>query len=80
MIYYKVIHKYKLIDHYEIKDIGIFSSLFTAMAAIEDLKNKVGFKDTVYGFKIKKVIRLFKPKLIDHVFWIDGFETYTYVK
>ena len=78
MVFYKVIHKYKLIDHFECKDIGIYSSLTNAEKAINLLKNKNGFKDTVAGFKIKKVFRLFKPKLLDRTFWIDGFDTYTY--
>ena len=78
MICYKVIHKYKLIDHFERKDIGIYSSLANAEKAIELLKNKNGFKDTVAGFNIKKVFRIFKPKFLDRTFWIDGFVTYTY--
>ena len=78
MICYKVTHKYKLHDHFECKDIGVYSSTFNAEKAIELLKNKDGFKDTIYGFKTKKVFRLFKPKLIDKTFWIDGFVTYTH--
>ncbi len=78
MIYYKVFHSYKLIDHFERKDIGIYSSISNAEKAVELLKVKNGFKDTISGFKIKKVFRLFKPKLLDRTFWIDGFVTYTY--
>ena len=78
MICYKVIHKYKLQDHFECKGIGVYSSLFNAQNAIELLKTKEGFKDTAHGFKTKKVFRLFKPKFIDKTFWIDGFVTYTY--
>ena len=78
MVFYKVIHKYKQIDHLECKDIGIYRSLTHAEKAIELLKGKNGFKDTATGFKIKKVFRLFKPKLLDKPFWIDGFDTYMY--
>ena len=78
MIYYKVVHRYKLIDHFEYKDIGIYSSLANAEKAMTLLRDKSGFKETANGFKIKKQIRLFKPKLLDRTFWIDGFDTYTY--
>lgn len=78
MILYKVIHKYKLDNHFERADIGIYSFEEKALNAIEELRYKLGFCDTQDGFKIKKVFRLFKPKLIDKAFWIDGFETYTY--
>ena len=78
MIYYKVVHRYKLIDHFECKDIGIYSSLANAEKAMTLLRDKSGFKETANGFKIKKQIRLFKPKLLDRTFWTDGFFTYTY--
>ncbi len=54
MICYKVIHKYKLQDHFECKDIGVYSTMSNAENAIEFLKDKDGFKDTFYGFRIKK--------------------------
>ena len=78
MIFYKVTHKYKLDNHFERKDIGIYSSDGNAQNAVEELKQKIGFCDTQEGFKIKKVFRLFTPKLIDKTFWDDGFVTYTY--
>ena len=78
MIFYKVTHKYKLQGRFECKDIGIYSSISNAEKAIELLKIKEGFKDTVEGFRVKKVFRYFKPKLIDKTFWIDGFVTYTF--
>lgn len=78
MICYKVSHKYKLIDHYECKDIGIYSSMENAEKAIELLKTKSGFKETADGFRIKKVFKLFESKFMDRTFWIDGFDTYTY--
>ena len=78
MICWKVYHKYKLIDHIERKDIGIYSSLENAEKAVATLKDKNGFKDTVDGFRISKVFRLFKPRFLDNTYWVDGFETYTY--
>lgn len=76
MIYWKVSHKHKLVDHIERKDIGIYSSLENAEKAVASLKDKNGFKDTVDGFKIKKVFTLFKPRLLDNTYWVDGFDTY----
>ena len=73
MIYYKLTHKYRLIDHIEFKTIGIYSSSENAKKAIEFLKEKEGFRDTKEGFKIKKVIKILKPKLLDKSFWINGF-------
>ena len=78
MICWKVTHKYKLTDHIERKEIGIYSSEEKAKAAIELLKTKDGFKDTAYGFRIKKVFRFFKPRLLDNTYWIDGFITLYY--
>ena len=78
MILYKVIHKYKLHRHFERKDIGIYSSEENAQCSVEELKQKTGFCHTQEGFRIKKVFRLRKPKLIDKTFWIDGFITITY--
>ncbi|MBE6975035.1 MAG: hypothetical protein E7436_06055 [Ruminococcaceae bacterium] len=78
MIYWKVSHKHKLIDHIERKDIGIYSSLENAEKAIALLKTKSGFMNTVDGFTIKRVFTIFKPRLLDNTYWVDGFETYTY--
>ena len=78
MICWKVSHKHKLIDHIERKDIGIYSSKENAEKAIELLKTKNGFKDTVDGFKITKRVTLFKPRLLDNTYWDEGFDTYTY--
>ena len=76
MICWKVSHKYKLADHFERKDIGIYSSLENAEKAVALLKTKSGFKDTADGFRITKVLTLFKPRLIDNTYWVDGFDTY----
>lgn len=80
MTCWKVIHKYKLIDHIERKDIGIYSSLENVETAVAMLKTQNGFKDTVDGFRISKVFTLFKPRLLDNNYWIDGFDTYMYKK
>lgn len=80
MICWKVSHKYKLIDHIECKDIGIYSSLENAEKAVASLKTKSGFKDTTDGFKIVKIFTLFKPRLLDNTYWVDGFDTYYFNK
>ena len=49
-----------------------------AEEAIECLKTKTALKEAFDGFRIKKVFRLFKPRLWDKMFWVDGFDTYTY--
>ena len=76
MLYYKVIHKYRLDNHNEIKGIGIFSSQAKALEAIDKVKLKAGFVDHQDGFIIKKSFRLFKPRLLNNIYWIDGFVTY----
>ena len=50
MIYYKVTHKYKLIDHVEKKNIGVYSSLEKANNDIKELELRDGFIDTKEGF------------------------------
>ena len=77
MIVYKVIHKYKLCKHNEIKNIGIYKSYELAEKAVEQLKTKQGFCDIPKGFIIKKTFRIWTPKHIDKTFWVDGFVTYT---
>ena len=76
MFYYKVIHRYKLNDRNEEKEIGIFSSESKASEAINMVKNKPGFVDYQDGFIIEKRIKLFKPTLLDYIYWSDGFDTY----
>ncbi|MBQ8569686.1 MAG: hypothetical protein IJ446_10765 [Oscillospiraceae bacterium] len=63
MTHWKVYHKYKLTDHIEYKDIGIYSSKENAEKAISRLKTKNSLKDTVYNFRIRKVFALFKLRL-----------------
>ena len=80
MFFYKLSHVYKLIDHFERKDIGFYSSLSNAKKAMELLKQKNGFKESAEGFKIKRVFKIIKPRFLDVTFWIDGFDTYCYGK
>ena len=76
MFYYKVIHRYKLDSRDETKEIGIFSSEIKANEAIDIVKNKPGFIDYQECFIVKKIFKLFKPSLLDYIFWSDGFDTY----
>lgn len=76
MLYYKVIHKYKLNSRDESKEIGIFSSEIKANEAIDIVKNKLGFIDYQDCFIVKKMFKLFKPAFLDIIFWVDGFDTY----
>ena len=78
MMLFKVMHKYKLEGRMERKGIGSYSTEDNARNAVEELKQKPGFCDTQEGFVIKKVFRLFKPKLMDKTFWVDGFVTMYY--
>ena len=77
MFYWELCHNYKLFDHTERKDIGIYSSKEKAEEAMETLSQKNGFRDTLHGFRIKKVFRIYKPRLLNKTYWIDGFDTYT---
>lgn len=76
--YYKLKHKHRLSGHVEKKYIGIYSSLEKAENARQSLMTQAGFMDHPEGFYIRKVIRLFAPKLIDKTFWEEGFTTYHY--
>ena len=76
--YYRVLHVYYLIDHAQVKDIGIFSTEEKALQAIEQVKSYPGFCDHPDGFKIKKKMRRKRPKLTDRIYWSDGFFTYIY--
>lgn len=76
--YFRVLHAYYLIDHVEVKDIGIFSTEEKALQAIEQVKPCPGFCDHPNDFKIKKKMCRRRPKLTDRVYWDEGFDTYTY--
>lgn len=78
MICYKVTHKHRLDAHYERKMIGIFSTCEKALAVIGDLQKKPGFCDTQDGFRIRRVLRVGRPRLLDVIGWAEGFDTYTY--
>ena len=74
--YYKVIHKCKLNNQDEMKEIGIFSSQEKALEAIDKVKSKPGFAEYQDGFTIEKFFKLSKPLFLNNVFWSDGFDTY----
>lgn len=76
--YYNLRHKYKLEGHIEVKQIGIYSSLVLAEKEKLRLMEQRGFCDYPNNFKIKKVYRLFRPKLLDKTYWDGGFDTYRY--
>ena len=76
MILYRVTHVYRLDGRPERKEIGIYRSKELAGAAVDRLRTKQGFSDTPSGFRIRRVFRLFPPKLTDRTFWVDGFVTY----
>ena len=78
MIFYKVSHKCTVNNRSERKEVGIYSSEINAANAVELLKTKDGFKETADGFKIKRVLKLFKPLFLDKTFWADGFDTYRF--
>lgn len=82
MIYYKLTHLFftKQADHIHYFNIGIYDSKTLAKDAIEILKTKDGFCLRPDKFRIIKVLRLRKPKLLNQTYWIDGFTTYTYSK
>ena len=76
MVIYRVIHKYKTDKHFEIKEIGVFDSYKKATDAIDIVKNKNGFKDYQNCFSIKKLFKLFKPALLNNIYWKHGYDTY----
>ena len=76
MFYYKAIHKYQLDKNFEIKEIGEFDSQKKAAESIENVKNKPGFAEYRGYFFITKFFKLFKPALLNNIYWIDGFDTY----
>ncbi|MBR6407201.1 MAG: hypothetical protein IKS19_01210 [Clostridia bacterium] len=78
MICFKLIHRYRLDGHSEYKAIGIYDSEEKAKDVQMGLYKKPGFCKTKQGFKITKVFRLFRPKLLNKTFWSDGFDTYEY--
>lgn len=75
---YRLDHVHKLGYHVEFKRIGVFSSEENAQIAIQTIKNKPGFCDYPADFKIIKLLYFKVPRLLDKIYWVDGFETYYY--
>lgn len=75
-ILYRLDHIYRLDNHIELKHIGVFSTEENAQIAIQSIKNKPGFCNHPDNFKIKKLLYFKTPRLLDKIYWIDGFETY----
>ncbi len=82
MIYYRLTHFFitKQADHLHGFDIGIFDSEEKAKAALASVKDKPGFCLRPNAFRIRKVFRFRKPKLLNQTYWVDGFTTYTYTR
>ena len=80
--YYKVSCFYitKQPDHFHSFHIGIFDFRERAEKVVETIKEKPGFCDHQDKIKIRKIIRFSKPKLLNNVYWDEGFKTYTYHK
>lgn len=74
--YYCLRHSYRLDRHTETKEIGVYSSPARAKDAQRRVMEKSGFREHRDGFRIRKVVRLFRPKELDRTFWEDGFDTY----
>ena len=82
MICYKLTHFFitKEPDHFHGFDIGIYDSKEKAQAAMELLLEKPGFCLRPKAFRIRRVFRLVKPRLLNNSYWVDGFVTYTYTE
>ena len=78
--YYKVKCFYitKEPDHFHGFDIGIFDSIEKAQQIVEKIKDKPGFCEHKEKIKIRKSIKFFTPKLLNKIFWEDGFVSYKY--
>ena len=78
-VYYKVSCFYitKEPDHIHRFGIGIFDSRDKAENAVCVVSEKPGFCDHKDKLKIKRVLRFTRPRLINKIFWEDGFVTYT---
>ena len=80
VICYKLTHFFitRQPEHFHGFHIGIYDSRDKAEAALAEVKDKPGFCLRPNAFRIRRVFRFKKPKLINMTYWIDGFETYTY--
>jgi len=66
-VLYYVEHRYQ--DEYgciQKKEIGLFTTAELAEAAVEAVKDQLGFRDHPDGFRIQEII-------LDTVLWPDGF-------
>ena len=68
MLYYKVTC--------EEKDVGIYSSKENALGAMDILLKQYGFGGKQEDFKLSRVLRLRKPKMLDKTFWSNGYVNY----
>jgi len=68
MLYYKVT--------YEEKSVGIYSSKENALGAMDVLLKQYGFGGQRENFKLSRVLRLRKPKMLDQTFWTNGYVNY----
>ena len=82
MVYYKLTHFFitKQPDYFHRFPIGIYDSRAKALTALDCVKSKPGFCLRPNAFHILPVIRFRQPKLVNRTYWIDGFETYTYIR
>lgn len=82
MIYYRLTHFFitHQPDHFHSFDIGIYDSKGKAQAALDLLKSKPGFCLRPNAFKIRRVIRIKRPRFLNNTYWTDGFEIYTYMR
>jgi hypothetical protein len=64
--HYKIAHNEEPDDDRSPKDIGIYSSEEKAKAAIDRVKDKLGFRDWPGGFRIFRA-------LVDKDYWEEGF-------
>lgn len=68
MLYYKVT--------YEETPVGIYSSKENALGAMDVLLKQYGFGGQRENFKLSRVLRLRKPKMLDQTFWTNGYVNY----
>ena len=79
-IYYQVKCFYvtKSPEHFHYFDIGVFDSFEKAQQAVNTIESKPGFCEHKEKIKVRKKIRITTPKLLNKIFWEDGFFTYKY--
>ena len=82
MICYRLTHFFITAkpDHFHYFDIGIYDSKEKVNDALKQLKDKPGFSLRPNAFRIRRVIRFKRPRLLNNTYWIDGFESCTYTR